>query len=1366
MRPTIRGAGKDWANDQESKVRVTAIPKGYWTKDVYEALGTFGTIVRIEMDPGRAAAWVTFQPPPNGAIYNQTIVMGSVRVRIELSHIRLYPVLSPVNPTKKYHEFNVLYANSIDFGVTVADKAVSVMQTLHACNDVRVTLSLRDRKELDFQFPCMIDGDSRKLRFRLPLSLVGVIYQVNDKETGQCTLIIPYETPPQFFMQIKANSISKTCNPNERTWIDWYTWYRQTDIVHRATRSRLETIPVMTHTDGAIIDIGRWTTYRVSFDPSTLESAKYEEFSNALADHGVILKGLEDFHFTKGTESPVWSLLEEEISGTHPHLTTQESACDELAPGQVHLQFPVRYQLEACLSNGYLKEGTITREFLERLASMDTDQAVHMLEKVTDSQHTYLDPMEIFSVTLKAHLTRKIPSHCVRLRAVNITPTMIHVSTPIVETSNRIIRKYATDADRFIRVKFSDEKTEGPIYSQHDDRSEALFDRVRRAMTNGIVVAGRYYEFLAFGNSQFREHGAYFYAPTDSKSADGIRASMGQFDHIKTAAKFGARLGQCFSTTRAIKSINVKIEMIPDVERNGFTFTDGVGCISPLLAKMTADEMGLPNAFENPPSLFQFRLGGCKGVLALDLKIPGSVVHIRPSQYKFEAQNVGLEIIRASALAVACFNRQLIIILSTLGVPDSNFIRKQQEMVNYFERATIDEAVALEKLQRNVDLNQTTLKMADMILDGFMEHKDPFMMSLLQLWRAYNIKYLKEKARIVIEQGAFVLGCVDETATLRGHFNDPQSREDATREEKLATLPEIFLRISDHTKKGHYKTIEKICVLARNPSLHAGDVRVVRAVDVPALHHLKNVVVLPQTGDRDIANMCSGGDLDGDDYIILWDSDFLPEIINEPPMDFASDKPVESEDPITVKDITNFFVTYMKNDSLRQIATAHLAQADFNEEGSRAEICLELARLHSQAVDYPKSGIPARMDRELRPRKWPHFQENRNRPSHKIYESKKILGMLYDQVELVDFRPQYENAFDSRILNAFQLDEAMIEAAKDIKSSYDSALKRLMAKHAIRTEFEAWSVFVLYHNLEARDYTFAEEFGRTIDVLKAQFVEDCCTAAGATGRSDFLHLAPFVAAMYTVTAREMEEALKHCRETKIIAGEVVPARKMDPEHMPLMSFPWLFHRELGKIATNSNFDHQSATVQQGLAQKHAKKHVDVGLTPEPGLGKIETTQGTTQYGELLKLDFSNSLGNNTLNTPSTTKTPLTEESDPRERLAAASAPSPPFSIYVGEGEESTIAKGPPPAVVTASKSVGLDEATTEDTLKRDAKQAAASSQIGGDSGIASTRRRSGPNSSGSDDTDDRKTDFVEYDGMKVDINLKKGSALDKLARFA
>jgi RNA-dependent RNA polymerase len=938
---------------------------------------------------------------------------------------------------------------------------------------------------------------------------------------------------------------------------------------------------------------------------------QFKEFASALADHGVEIEDCHDYTVKDRMDSPLWTLLQEEISGTHPHLESSSvsSDFDGLFAGQIHLTFPVRYQFEACLSNGYLKEHTITKDFLDKLATLEPRRAVDILEKVFDKQRVYYDPMDIFRIRIKSSLDKEPPSYCILQRSAIITPTSIHVASPMMETSNRITRKYAADADRFIRIKFSDEKTEGVLRNMPNDRAEAPFDRVRRAMRNGIVVAGRFYEFLAFGNSQFREHGAYFYAPTSSKSADDIRLSLGRFDHIKTVAKFGARLGQCFSTTRAMR-VSVKIVKIPDIKRNNYCFTDGVGKLSPFLAQMAAQELGLANAFKNPPSLYQFRLGGCKGVLALDPRITGSEVHIRPSQQKFEAEFTGLEIIRSSALATPFFNRQIIVVLSDLGVPDSVFIRKQQEMVNDYEQAMIDVDTALEKLRKHIDMNQTTLTMAGMVLDGFMKSREPFMMSLLKLWRACTIKNLKEKARIAIDQGAFVLGCVDETGTLKGHMNDPQSRLDATREEKLATLPEIFLQIDDtrSNTKGHYKVVEGICVLARNPSLHPGDLRIVRAVNVPALHHLKNVVVMPQTGDRDLANMCSGGDLDGDDYMVLWDENLVPEHVNVPPMDFTPEKPIEKDDPITVFDISDFFVTYMQNDTLGQIAHAHLAQADL--DSVQGDACLALANLHSKAVDYPKSGVPAIMERELRPWKWPHFMEKKHLPSSRIYKSKKVLGQLYDQVQLVDFQPQWENSFDERILSKFKLGDALLQSAAEIKGTYDDSMKRLMAKHGIRTEFEAWSVFVLTHNHESGDYKFAEEFGRTIGALKAQFREKCRSESQKLTPANKDQIGRFVAAMYTVTAREMEAAVEARRRGNSTAP-------MEPEHMPLMSFPWLFASELGRMTKQDNDQHVEPP--QNQAPHPQRKRAESVKDPE--VGTVETEVGFTHYGELLKLNF-------------------------------------------------------------------------------------------------------------------------------------------------
>ena len=859
-----------------------------------------------------------------------------------------YP--SPVRPGRLYNELTSFIVDSLDFGFMLDETTMMKMQTTNTSDDVHVVLNLR-RKQVDVRFSFQLDpsspqgpGATRKCRFRMPISQLHRVFESNTAN-GQRELVIPFNAAPQFYMQ--AEDLAATHSKGSKLWSDWPSWSRQTDVVAKDARRRIESQPVQPHKDSALIDLGkasnpsvrssltapgRWTTYRFVFHGSAREKA-YFEFRSILVDHNVQIVNSVPIKVEDKKPAAFWDIINDEMS-------TSEAALYRL--DSIALAFPVRYQLEVLFSNGWVSEHNIGRQFLERLAAMEPTEAQYILERAADKQVRFYDPMEVFKIPVKEDkLQRKIPPYCVVTRAVNITPTTMHAATPLVETSNRIVRQYAANQERFLRVKFADEKNEGRINSQMGGQFDRVFERIRRAMLQGIVVAGRYYRFLAFGNSQFREHGAYFVAPSADMDPDRMRRAMGSFEGIKSVSKFNARHGQCFSTTRKVYT-GVRIVEIDDVERNGYCFTDGVGKISIFLAQMSSQELGLPNSFDDHPSLFQFRLAGCKGVLAVDPALKANEVHIRPSQYKFKAENKALEVIRSSALATACFNRQLIILLSSLGVPDRVFQVRQEQMMKDLQAATENEDMALTKLQRNIDVNQMSLTLAAMVLDGFMTAREPFMMSLLHLWRAYNIKYLKEKARIIIEKGAFVLGCVDETATLRGH----EDRPDEGREAKLAALPEIFLQITDLERRGHYKIVEGVCILARNPSLHAGDLRVVRAVNVPQLRHLKNVVVLPQTGDRDLANMCSGGDLDGDDYLIMWDDDFLPpgDNINEDAMDFTPVKAPEVEGPITVEHIADFFVQYIKNDSLARIALAHLAQADASDEGVRDEKCESRAR--------------------------------------------------------------------------------------------------------------------------------------------------------------------------------------------------------------------------------------------------------------------------------------------------------------------------------------------------------------------------------------------------------------------------------------
>jgi hypothetical protein len=188
---------------------------------------------------------------------------------------------------------------------------------------------------------------------------------------------------------------------------------------------------------------------------------------------------------------------------------------------------------------------------------------------------------------------------------------------------------------------------------------------------------------------------------------------------------------------------------------------------------------------------------------------------------------------------------------------------------------------------------------------------------------------------------------------------------------------------------------------------------------------LKNCIVFSQQGDRDLPSKLSGGDLDGDIYNVIWDSEAMPKRTFGP-ANYPRVTAPTLDRPVTSKDIIDFFINFMKTDILGLIATRHLTMADYNAEGTMSPECLSLAELHSTAVDSSKTGIP--VDNRSLP-KAPKFRPDFLSPAtplkvydigqvelneeddddddddgmgvfkHRYYESEKILGTLYRSVD-------------------------------------------------------------------------------------------------------------------------------------------------------------------------------------------------------------------------------------------------------------------------------------------------------------------------------------------------------------------------------
>lgn len=190
------------------------------------------------------------------------------------------------------------------------------------------------------------------------------------------------------------------------------------------------------------------------------EQRRFSLISNAFRDHNVEIREFATFTHATKREPAVWEYIDRPLIRKKPI----SHALDELmienhAPA---LTFPVRYQLEVCISQGCLNEHNMSNEFVGKLIEMDEIKAQDILEYVATQKSRIYDPMDIFDIKVINGLASRpqIPHYCAYIRSATITPTTVYYNTPTVETSNRIIRRYSEHADRFLRVRFTDEKFE------------------------------------------------------------------------------------------------------------------------------------------------------------------------------------------------------------------------------------------------------------------------------------------------------------------------------------------------------------------------------------------------------------------------------------------------------------------------------------------------------------------------------------------------------------------------------------------------------------------------------------------------------------------------------------------------------------------------------------------------------------------------------------------------------------------------------------------------------------------------------------------------------------------------------------------
>ncbi|CAL8080579.1 unnamed protein product [Prunus armeniaca] len=617
----------------------------------------------------------------------------------------------------------------------------------------------------------------------------------------------------------------------------------------------------------------------------------------------------------------------------------------------------------------------------------------------------------------------------VYVHRAQVTPTKVYFCGPEANLSNRVLRNYSEHVDNFLRVSFVDEDM-GLIHSgalcpltncttsTEEERRTGVYDRILSTLRNGIVIGQKKFEFLAHSASQLREHSVWMFASTSEVTAQDIRNWMGDFSDIRNASKYAARLGQAFSSSWKTFDVDRdEIELIPDVEieRGGvkYCFSDGIGKISAEFAGRVAIKCGKSTT----PSAFQIRYGGYKGVVAVDPTLSKKLA-LRDSMCKYQSNNATLDVLAWSRYQACFLNRQVITLLSTLGVPNHVFVKKQKQALKQLEGVLADPLRAQEALEI-IFQGVFTNALKEMLVCGYKPDAEPFLSLMLQAFCASKLVELRSKTRIFVPDGRSLMGCLDETRTLEyGQVYVQCSRR------------KIFgCNRSDTSSDDNFIVRGKV-VVAKNPCLHPGDVRVLEAVNVPALHHMVDCVVFPQKGKRPHPNECSGSDLDGDFYFEVEES------------------------------FTNFIV----NDNLGIICNAHIVFADREHWKASSASCIELAHLNSHAVDSPKTGVVVKVPSHLRVHEFPDFMEKVDKPT---YESKRVIGQLFRQVK--DLELASDSPSNSATIKAFTMEVALkfydpdmevdgfenyVKDAINYKREYDYKLGNLIDDYGFKTEAE------------------------------------------------------------------------------------------------------------------------------------------------------------------------------------------------------------------------------------------------------------------------------------------------------------------------
>lgn len=603
---------------------------------------------------------------------------------------------------------------------------------------------------------------------------------------------------------------------------------------------------------------------------------------------------------------------------------------------------------------------------------------------------------------------------------VKVTPYRLIFLPMIPLQKNRVFR-YFPNPQNFLLISFSDEHDGNPWRSTH------VYEWFLSVLSNGFSVGGKHFNFLGCSNSQLKEGHCWFSCLDRQKVYDII----GTFPETIGPGRKLTRLALAFASSIPTVPLDHRRYLNavePDVIQDNVNFSDGIGRASFSLFEKMKAILKLPQKV----SAFQIRVGGIKGVISLYDEMEGEEVMFRESMKKFDSSHNMLEVLNHSFSIPLFLNRHVILLLSSFGVPNEVFLNLQHNDLMKCLQALIQDEKALSFVKSHSRIFDWQMFPDDQVVH------EPFFRQILISNTIQLVSGIINQAHISVSKGRVLMGVLDETNTLE--------------------YGEVYAHI---VEEDFDMELEGEVVVFRNPCVLPSDVRVLSAV-IPNKKRMRNLyqncLVLPSRGPDSHARECSGGDLDGDLYYVIWDKTITPPNLERPGV-----KVIEVETQAIDTNLLNlgtgyshhemmqFFCDYVSKNQLGIIANAHLATSD--KLGIYDPKSVQLARYVTAETDAPKKGLTVgKIDPELMPTEYPDYMRKSDRKS---YRSETVLGELFRQSQ-----PILEVLLEKRIIVR---SHQQFDISKDnttvngLYTIYCFEIKKLMQSFELETEVDLFS---------------------------------------------------------------------------------------------------------------------------------------------------------------------------------------------------------------------------------------------------------------------------------------------------------------------